>query len=174
TNIPSLRVSYNKVFCYYIEVTHVHREKALASWTRKQTTTNSERYITDELKKFEEEALGAQDRAIALEQMLFERVRQALLPHVGKFQELAQELARVDVLSSLASLASERRYCRPTVVEERVLEIVDGRHPVLEQQLGSEFVANDAHFGLEDSLALITGPNMAGKSTYIRQVALIT
>src|SRR4051812_30465278 len=106
--------------------------------------------------------------------MLFERVRQALLPHVGKFQELGQELARVDVLSSLAALASERRYCRPAVVDERVLEIVDGRHPVLDQQLGSEFVANDAKFAAEDSLALITGPNMAGKTTYIPPVALIS
>lgn len=173
-NIPSLRVSFNKVFGYYIEVTHVHREKAPATWTRKQTTTNSERYITDELKKFEEEALGAQEKAITLEQKLFEQVRQALLPHVASFQELAYGLARVDVLASFAALALERRYCRPTVVEERVLEIIDGRHPVLEQQLGSEFVANDTRFNAEESLALITGPNMAGKSTYIRQVALLT
>ena len=173
-NIPTLRVSYNKVFGYYIEVTHLHRDKAPQSWTRKQTTTNSERYITDELKKFEEEALGAQDKATALEQQLFEKIRQALLPHVTSFQELAYGLARVDVLASFAALASERRYCLPSVVEERVLEIVDGRHPVLEQQLGSEFVANDTRFTAEDSLALITGPNMAGKSTYIRQVALIT
>ena len=174
TNIPSLRVSFNKVFGYYIEITHVHRDKAPAHWTRKQTTTNTERYITEELKKFEDEALGAQDKAIALEQALFERVRQTLLPHVPTFQELGSALARIDVLSSLALLAQERRYCRPTVVEDRVLEIVDGRHPVLEQQLGSEFVANDTHFGPDDCLGLITGPNMAGKSTYIRQVALVT
>ena len=128
-----------------------------------------------ELKKFEDEALGAQDRAIALEQTLFEQVRQALLPHVADVPGTgATALARLDVLSSLAALAAERRYCRPTIVDERVLEIVDGRHPVLEQQLGSEFVANDTRFGADDSLALITGPNMAGKSTYIRQVALIT
>jgi DNA mismatch repair protein MutS len=95
-----------------------------------------------------------------------------LLPHVGTFQELASGLARIDVLSALASLAQERRYCRPTITTDRVLEIVDGRHPVLEQQLGSEFVANDTRFGPADTLALITGPNMAGKSTYIRQVAL--
>jgi DNA mismatch repair protein MutS len=95
-----------------------------------------------------------------------------LLPHVGTFQELASGLARIDVLSSLAALAQERRYCRPTITTDRVLEIVDGRHPVLEQQLGNEFVANDTRFGDDDTLALITGPNMAGKSTYIRQVAL--
>ncbi len=174
SNIPSLRLGYNKVFGYYIEVTDAHREKVPAEWTRKQTIKNAERYITSELKQFETEALSANEKAIALEQHLFERVRQALLPHVSAFQELAYGLARVDVLSALAHLATERRYCRPTVVEERVLEIVDGRHPVLEQQLGSEFVANDCKFEVEDSLSLITGPNMAGKSTYIRQVALMT
>lgn len=174
TNIPSLKVGYNKVFGYYIEVTNVHKDKALPAWTRKQTTTNSERYITAELKSFESEALGAQDKAVALEQSLFETVRQTLLPHVPAFQELAYALARIDVLSSLATLASSRRYCRPTVTEDRVLQIVDGKHPFLEQQLESEFVANDTVFGEDDSLSLITGPNMAGKSTYIRQVALIT
>jgi DNA mismatch repair protein MutS len=176
SNIPSLKVGYNKVFGYYIEVTNSHKEKvpADAGWVRKQTTTNAERYITQELKTFETEALGAHDRAVALEQTIFENIRQTLLPHVTAFQELAYSLARIDVLASLAALAVERRYCRPTVVDERVLEIVDGKHPVLEQQLGSEFVANDTRFSADDTLALITGPNMAGKSTYIRQVALIT
>ena len=173
SGINSLRIGFNKVFGYYIEVTEAHRAKVPAVWTRKQTIKNAERYVTDELKKFEEEALGAQDKAIALEQALFEQVRQALLPQVASFQELAHGLARLDVLASLAALAAERRYCRPAVVEERILEIVDGRHPVLEQQLGSEFVANDTHFAADDSLSLITGPNMAGKSTYIRQVALV-
>ena len=176
TSIPTLKVGFNKVFGYYIEVSNAHKEKAAAQagWTRKQTTTNAERYITPELKTFESDALGAQERAIALEQRLFEQVRQTLLPHVAAFQELAYALARVDVLASLASLAAERRYCRPSVVEDRVLEIIDGKHPVLEQQLGSEFVANDVRFAADDTLMLITGPNMAGKSTYIRQVALIT
>ncbi len=173
SNIPSLKVGYNKVFGYYIEVTESHRDKAPATWTRKQTIKNAERYITPELKEFETESLSARDKSIALEQSLFENVRQTLLPHVSRFQELAYGLARVDLLSSLAILAQERRYCRPTVVEGRILEIIDGRHPVLEQQLGSEFVANDVHFGESDSLSLITGPNMAGKSTYIRQVALM-
>jgi len=165
TNIPSLKVGYNKVFGYYIEVTDAHRQKIPPAWTRKQTIKNAERYITPELKEFETEALGARDRAIALEQQLFEKVRQTLLPHVPAFQELAAAIARVDVLGCFASLALERRYCCPQVVEDRVLQIVDGRHPVLEQQLGSEFVANDVHMGPEDSLLLITGPNMAGKST---------
>jgi DNA mismatch repair protein MutS len=173
SNIASLKVGYNKVFGYYIEVTDAHREKVPAAWTRKQTVKNAERYITEELKKFEEEALGALEKSIALEQRLFEHVRQALLPHVTAFQELADSIARLDVLGALAALATERRYCRPELSEDRRLEIVDGRHPVLEQQLGSEFVANDTRFGEGDSLALITGPNMAGKSTYIRQVALI-
>jgi DNA mismatch repair protein MutS len=174
TGIPSLRVGFNKVFGYYIEVTETHRDKAPAAWTRKQTVKNAERYVTEELKKFEDEALGAQEKAIKLEQALFEQVRQALLPKLGEFQRLAADLARLDVLVSFALLARERRYARPTITEDRILEIVDGKHPVLEQQLGSEFVSNDTHFGPDDTLNLITGPNMAGKSTYIRQIALIT
>jgi DNA mismatch repair protein MutS len=173
TNISTLKVGYNRVFGYYIEVTESQREKVSPSWTRKQTVKNAERYITPELKEFETEALGARDKAILLEQQLFEKIRQELLPHVTAFQELAYGIARVDVLSSFAALAQERRYCRPKIVEERVLEIIDGKHPVLEQQLSSEFVANDVKFSADDSLMLITGPNMAGKSTYIRQVALI-
>jgi DNA mismatch repair protein MutS len=173
SGITSLKVGFNRVFGYYIEVTDAHRPKVPPAWSRKQTVKNAERYITEELKTFETEALGAQDRSIALEQQLFERVRQELLLHVQTFGELAQGLARLDVLSSLAALSRERRYCRPAITEDRTLQIIDGRHPVLEQQLGSEFVANDVRFGLNDTLALITGPNMAGKSTYIRQVALI-
>jgi DNA mismatch repair protein MutS len=173
TGIPSLKIAYNKVFGYYIEVTDVHRAKVAPDWTRKQTVKNAERYITPELKEFESESLSAKDKAIALELQLFENIRQALLPHVGQLQELADALARLDVLASLATLARERRYCRPAISDSRVLEIGDGRHPVLDQQLGNEFVANDARFGAEDSLMLITGPNMAGKSTYIRQTALI-
>jgi DNA mismatch repair protein MutS len=173
STISSLRVGFNKVFGYYIEVTDAHRAKVPAAWVRRQTVKNAERYITDALKKFEEEALGAQDKSIALEQQLFEKVRTTLLPHIATFQELAHSIGRVDVLAGFAVLAAERRYCRPTINEERTLEIVDGRHPVLDKQLGSEFVANDTRFGQEDALCLITGPNMAGKSTYIRQVALI-
>jgi DNA mismatch repair protein MutS len=174
SGIGSLKVGYNKVFGYYIEVTDAHRAKVPAAWSRKQTVKNAERYITEELKAFETEALSAQDKSIALEQQLFERVRLELVEHVATFGELAQGIARVDVLVSLAVLARERRYCRPMFSDERILEIVDGRHPVLEQQLGTEFVANNVKFAREDTLALITGPNMAGKSTYIRQVALIT
>ena len=173
TGIHSLKVSYNKVFGYYIEVTDSHREKVPTAWCRRQTVRNAERYVTEELKQFEDEATTASDRAIALEQRLFEQIRQQLLPYIATFQELAYALARLDCLSSLALLAQERRYCRPSITAERVLEIVGGRHPVLEQQLGPDFVANDVVFSAEDSLMLITGPNMAGKSTYIRQTALI-
>ncbi|MCC6421946.1 MAG: DNA mismatch repair protein MutS [Phycisphaerales bacterium] len=173
SSIPSLKVGFNKVFGYYIEVTDTHRDKVPQHWTRKQTIKNAERYITEKLKTFEEEALGAQEKSIALEQLLFERIRQELLPHLATFQELADGLARLDVLTALADLARDRRYCRPRIVPDRLLQIVDGRHPVLDQQLGSEFVSNDTQFGPDDSLLLITGPNMAGKSTYIRQVALI-
>lgn len=173
TGISSLKVAYNRVFGYYIEVTDTYRGRTPASWVRKQTVKNAERYITDELKSFEDEALGARDRSIQLEQQLFERIRQEILPSVPPLQELAQALARLDVLAALARLALERRYCRPELVEDRVLKIEEGRHPVLEQRLGEEFIANDTTFGENDSLALITGPNMAGKSTYIRQVALI-
>jgi DNA mismatch repair protein MutS len=173
SGINSLKVGFNKVFGYYIEVTDSHREKVPAAWTRKQTVKNAERYITEQLKSFETETLTAQERTIMLEQQLFERVRAELLLHVAAFGELAQGLARLDVLAGLASLALERRYCRPNITEDRNLEIIEGRHPVLEQQLGSEFTANDVRFGPDDSVALITGPNMAGKSTYIRQTALI-
>ncbi len=174
SSIPSLKVGYNKIFGYYIEVTDTHRAKIPTSWTRKQTIKNAERYITEDLKNFEEEAVGAHDKSIVLEQRLFEQIRQALLPHLPKLQELAEGISRLDCLAGLALLAQERRYCRPTITDERVLEIIDGRHPVLEQQLGSEFVSNDVKLSADDSLLLITGPNMSGKSTYIRQVALIT
>jgi len=181
SGINSLKVAYNKVFGYYIEVTDSHRDKVPVEWTRRQTVKNAERYVTEELKKFETEVLTARDRAIALEQQLFEQVRQRLLPQVTWLQDLADGVARLDVLASLAELAVDRKYVRPTITTDRVLHILDGRHPVLEQQFGAggsldssrQFVANDSHFDAGDHLMLITGPNMAGKSTYIRQVALI-
>ncbi|MEL7237428.1 MAG: DNA mismatch repair protein MutS, partial [Planctomycetota bacterium] len=173
TQIPSLKIGFNKVFGYYIEVTHVHAAKAPQAWSRRQSTKNAERYITDELKAFEEKALGAEEKSVALEQQLFEQVRNDLLPHTGELQELAGHLARLDVLAGFATLSLECNYCQPQITEDRTLEIEGGRHPVLDQTLGSEFVANDVRFGDMDGLQLITGPNMAGKSTFIRQVALI-
>ncbi len=174
SSIPSLKVGYNRVFGYYIEVTDAHRDKVPAGWTRKQTLKGAERYITERLKAFEDEALSAYERSILLEQRLFEQIRQSLIPQLPRYQELAEGIARLDCLAGLAILAQDRRYCRPTMTEERVIEIVDGKHPVLEQQLGAEFVSNDLRFSGDDSLFLITGPNMAGKSTYIRQIALMT
>ncbi|MGC4031217.1 MAG: DNA mismatch repair protein MutS [Tepidisphaeraceae bacterium] len=174
SGIPNVKVGYNRVFGYYIELSEAQRDKAPPEWTRKQTLKGAERYITPELKAFENDALGARDRAIALEQKLFEQVRITLLPWTEQFQELASSLARLDVLCGLANLAIERKYCRPTVTEERLLHITDGRHPVLEQQLGNQFVGNDLKIAADETLLLITGPNMAGKSTYIRQAALLT
>jgi DNA mismatch repair protein MutS len=188
-NIPSLKVGYNKVFGFYIEVTNVHTEKIPADFIRKQTVKNAERYITPELKQYESEILTAQERSLALEQELFEQLRNHLATQVQTLQRLAAAAATLDVTAGLAHLARTRHYCRPTLTTEKILAITDGRHPVVEQSLGEKFVPNDTHFGDADSadeiknqkskienpttLHVITGPNMAGKSTYIRQVALL-
>ncbi len=174
TGIPSLKVAYNKVFGFYIEVTHAHQRRVPPDYVRKQTTKNAERYITDELKRHESEALSAEARTNDLEYDLFVALRDELLPHIPVLQRAARALAQLDVLAGWAELAAARRYCRPEFVGEPVLEISAGRHPVLEQTLDASFVANDTHLAAGGkSLALITGPNMAGKSTYIRQVALL-
>lgn len=185
TNITSLKVGYNKVFGFYIEVTNIHSEKIPADFIRKQTVKNAERYITPELKQYESEILTAQERSLALEQELFETLRNLLAQNVASLQELAYAAATLDVTCGLAHLARARHYIRPTFSEEKILHLVDGRHPVVEQMLGEKFVPNDTAFGISDpslgakdsgltTLHLITGPNMAGKSTYIRQVALLT
>ncbi|HUO08599.1 MAG TPA: DNA mismatch repair protein MutS [Phycisphaerae bacterium] len=185
SNIPSLKVGYNKVFGFYIEVTNTHAEKIPADFIRKQTVKNAERYITPELKQYESEILTAQERSLALEQELFEQLRAHLAAHVQTLQQLATAAATLDVTAGLAYLARTRHYCRPTLTTEKVLAITDGRHPVVEQALGEKFVPNDTAFGSPEtselktqdsnlkSLHVITGPNMAGKSTYIRQVALL-
>jgi DNA mismatch repair protein MutS len=172
-NIPSLKVGYNKVFGFYIEVTNTHADKIPADFIRKQTVRNAERYITPELKQYESDILTAQERGLALEQEIFEELRGKLAQRVEVLQKLAACAAELDVYGGLATLARARRYCRPTMSAEKVLEIVDGRHPVVEQSLGEKFVPNDTAFGDAATLHLITGPNMAGKSTYIRQVALL-
>ena len=146
SGITSLKVGYNKVFGYYIEVTDSHRDKVPPAWIAQADGQKRRAVYHRGIEEVRDRGAGAQDRAIALEQQLFEQVRQELLPHVATFAELAQGVARVDVLASLAVLARERRYCRPTFTDDRMLEIVDGRHPVLEQQLGIEFVANDVKF----------------------------
>ena len=174
TGIGSLKVGYNKVFGYYLEVSHANAEKVPADFVRKQTLKNAERYITDELKRYEQEALTAAERSKALEARLFEEVRQALSAHVPAMQAAAAALAGLDVLACFAHLAVERGYRRPGITQENVLRIVGGKHPVLAAATGNDFVPNDVEMGLADNrLLIITGPNMAGKSTYIRQVALL-
>jgi len=174
TGIP-LKVGFNRVFGYYIEVTHAHAGKVPDSYVRKQTLKNAERYITDELKRYESEVLTASERAKSLEADLFEQVRVQLTEHIGALQAAAESLASLDVLCGLAQLAVDRGYRRPAITQDNVLDIVGGRHPVLAEQLREQFVPNDVSMAAAlDRLLVITGPNMAGKSTYIRQVALLT
>ena len=175
SGIP-MKVGYNKVFGYYIEVTNAHREKVPAHYIRKQTLKNAERFITPELKEYEEKVLSADERAIDLEYELFLELRDLVAAEARRLQATAHVLATLDVLLSLAELAKERDYCRPTINETPILEIIDGRHPVLDViQPQGTFVPNDTQLNVDgDPIAIITGPNMAGKSTYIRQVALIT
>jgi len=185
TGIPNLKVGYNQVFGYYIEVTNAHRDKVPLEYIRKQTIKNAERYITPELKEYEEQVLTADERAKELEYELFQQLREQVAAARRRIQTTAAALAQLDVLAGLAELARQRNYCRPEVVAEPVLNIRDGRHPMLDiLQPEGEFVPNDTVVsaagesgetaGEEGSILLITGPNMAGKSTYIRQVALLT
>jgi len=174
TGIP-IRVGFNKVFGYYLEITHTHAEKVPENYVRKQTLKNAERYITDELKRYESEALTAVERAQSLEADLFEQVRVQLTENIGALQAAAEALATLDVLCGLAQLAVDRGYRRPAITQDNVLHIVGGKHPVLAEQLREQFVPNDVSMeAAADRLLIITGPNMAGKSTYIRQVALLT
>jgi DNA mismatch repair protein MutS len=174
TGIPSLKVRFNNVFGYFIEVTKTHLGKVPVHYVRKQTVANAERYITDELKKMENKVLGAEERSTKLEYELYLQVRESVLEHLREIQQSADALAQLDVLAGFAETARLHGYCRPRVGNEGVLNIREGRHPVLEQTLLDErFVPNHTDLGGENQVALITGPNMAGKSTYIRQVALI-
>ena len=193
TGIPSLKVGFNKVFGYYIEITNAHREKIPDEYIRKQTIKNAERYITPELKEYEEKVLTADEKSKELEYTLFLELRDVVATDRRRMQSTAAALAQIDVLLSLAELARQRNYCRPSMVEEPVLRIIDGRHPVLdviepegkfvpndtiagrcEAASGPVIDANEMQNGACGSILLITGPNMAGKSTYIRQVALLT
>ena len=173
--IKNIRVKYNKVFGYYIEVAKSQTDLVPADWVRKQTTVNSERYINQELKELEHTILSAKDRITDLEYDLFCQVRQAAADQVETIQQTAAAVAQIDVLNSLAVVAASNHYCMPEVDESDVIDIIDGRHPVVEQVLkGNMFVPNDTHMnGSSNLLAIITGHNMAGKSTYMRQVALI-
>ena len=175
TKIPSLKIRYNKVFGYYIEITNTHRDLVPADYIRKQTVANAERYITSQLKEYENKVLGAEERIKALEYELFCRLREACGAEIEAIRQAAQALGTLDVLAALARVAREHRYVRPELVEEKILDLKDARHPVLEQMRSEErFIPNDLKMDEETgTLFLITGPNMAGKSTVMRQAALI-
>jgi DNA mismatch repair protein MutS len=172
TGIPNLRVAYNHVHGYYIEVTNSHAAKIPTDYRRRQTLKNAERYITPELKAFEDKALSARDRALALEKSLYDELLAKLGAHLADLQRIARALAQLDVLAAFAAVAAERGYCRPQFVDDIRIEIEGGRHPVVESQV-ERFIANDARLSPSRQLLLVTGPNMGGKSTYMRQVALI-
>ena len=172
TGIPNLKVAYNQVHGYYIEVTNVHAGKVPDDYRRRQTLKNAERYITPELKTFEDKALSARDRALALERSLYDALLEALGVHVAELQRVARALALLDLLACFALVAERRGYCRPRFVDDALLEIEAGRHPVVESRI-ERFIPNDARLGPARTLLLITGPNMGGKSTYMRQVALV-
>ncbi len=176
TGIPSLKVSYNKVFGYYIEVTNPHLAKIPNDYIRKQTLVNAERFITPALKEYEEQVLGAEEKIIDLEFELFDRVRQMVAQNVRAIQQNATLLGELDCLLNLAQVARENNYCKPVITTDDEIVIKDGRHPVVEKLLpaGQSFVPNDVYLNNStDQISIITGPNMAGKSTYLRQVGLI-
>jgi DNA mismatch repair protein MutS len=176
TGIPNLKVGFNKVFGYYLEVTNAHKDKVPSTFIRKQTLKNCERYITPELKEYEEKVLAADEKASEREQMIFQSLRSATHDHLKTLQEVAAAMSELDVLASLAEVAAQRNWVRPEMTDDSVLKILGGRHPVLDVTMPQgEFVPNDCTQSPEHGMILlITGPNMAGKSTYIRQVALIT
>lgn len=173
TGIANLRVEYNRVHGFYIEVTHGQTDKVPDDYRRRQTLKNAERYITPELKAFEDKALSAQERALAREKYLYEKLLSALISSIAALQNIAHAVAQLDALVALASHAARHNWCAPTLMTEPGIEIVQGRHPVVEKQIEC-FIANDCLFSSERRLQLITGPNMGGKSTFMRQVALIT
>ncbi len=175
TGIRNMKVGYNKVFGYYIEVAKSQTDLVPQDWVRKQTTVNAERYISQELKELEHTILSAQDKVVALEYQLFVELREEVCAHVAQIQAAAAAVAQVDVLTSFAVVAAANQYCMPLVDSSSILSITEGRHPVVEKMLkNAVFVPNDTHMDDGGDLcAIITGPNMAGKSTYMRQVALI-
>jgi len=176
TGISSLKISFNKVFGYYLEVTHVHRDKVPQEWIRKQTLVNAERYITPELKEYEEKILNAEDRMISIEQKYFQELVAEAAQYVSQIQQNARVLGTIDALISFAQVALNNAYSRPKISTTEILEIKDGRHPVIERQLavGENYVPNDIYLDSDtQQIMIITGPNMAGKSALLRQTALI-
>lgn len=177
TEIPSLKIGYNNVFGYYIEVRNTHKDKVPAEWIRKQTLANAERYITQELKEYEEKILGAEDKILVLETQLYAELVQSLSEFIPAIQINANQIARLDCLLSFATAARENNYIRPVIADDDVLEIHQGRHPVIEKQLpiGEKYIANDVMLDSQtQQIIIITGPNMAGKSALLRQTVLIT
>ena len=177
TEIPSLKIGYNNVFGYYIEVRNTHKDKVPQEWIRKQTLANAERYITQELKEYEEKILGAEDKILILETQLYMELVQALSEFIPAIQVNANQIARLDCLLSFANVARENNYIRPVIEDNDVLDIRQGRHPVIEKQLpiGEKYIANDVVLdSSSQQIIIITGPNMAGKSALLRQTALIT
>ena len=177
TGIPSLKISYNNVFGYYIEVRNTHKDKVPEEWIRKQTLTNAERYITQELKEYEEKILGAEEKILAIESRLFSELVQATTLHISEMQRNATMLAQMDCLISFATVAKDNKYIRPVLDDSLSLYIEEGRHPVIEKQLppGEEYITNTLQLDNEkEQIMIITGPNMAGKSALLRQTALIT
>ncbi len=174
TGIANLKVGFNKVFGYYIEITNASADKVPADYIRKQTVKNAERYITEALKNYENEVLTAEERALELEQRLFEDLRAESAKYIPRLQRLADTVAQCDCLACFAYIANRRNYSRPKVTDDRRLLIREGKHPVLAEMLGAEFVPNDVELGDGvGDISVITGPNMSGKSTYIRQIALL-
>ncbi|MBQ7554756.1 MAG: DNA mismatch repair protein MutS [Bacteroidaceae bacterium] len=177
TGIPSLKVGYNNVFGYYIEVRNTHKDKVPAEWIRKQTLVNAERYITEELKEYEEKILGAEDKILVLEQQLYDGLVRGITEFIPAIQVNASQLAKIDCLLAFANVAKENKYIRPVVSDDDVLDIRKGRHPVIEKQLpiGEPYIPNDVELDTHNQqIIIITGPNMAGKSALLRQTALIT
>ena len=177
TGIPSLKIAYNNAFGYYIEVRNTHKDKVPADWIRKQTLVNAERYITQELKEYEEKILGAEDKILILETRLYNELVAELADFIPAIQINATQIARLDCLLSFANAARANKYIRPVVADDDILDIKQGRHPVIEKQLpaGEKYIANDVYLDTEtQQIIIITGPNMAGKSALLRQTALIT
>lgn len=176
TGIPSLKIGFNNVFGYYLEVTHTHRDKVPSDWVRKQTLANAERYITPELKQYEERILGAEERILELEAQLYDQLLTSLCDYVQPIQYDAQVVARLDVLQSFAEVSLANHYCRPEFTDLDLIDIVEGRHPVIESQMppGETYVSNNVHLDSDSQqIMVITGPNMSGKSAILRQTALI-
>jgi len=177
TGISSLKIGFNNVYGYYLEVTHAHKDKVPASWIRKQTLTGAERYITPELKKYEEQILGAEDKINAIEAQLFNELIASIEPSIQAIQTNAQVIAQFDCLACFAQQAVQYQYCKPILSEDDAITITDGRHPVIEQHLapGEHYVSNDILLDKEQQqIIILTGPNMSGKSALLRQTALIT